>query len=268
VRPASIAHCLGETVMVFLGEPPATAYDLRFSVLGFPTRVHPLFWLIALIMGLGGSSEPRAMVIWVAVVFVSILIHELGHAVLFRLCGFGARIVLYTFGGLAIPEGRTHGGGPLSLLPGWGQHALISFAGPAAGFLLAGGILAALQLSGHAVELRFQLPYLVDWDFQPLRSMPATHAIHQLLFVNIFWGLVNLVPVFPLDGGQIAQAILTRANPRQGVSQSLQLSMLCGVGMAVLAIVRFHSPYMAILFGVLAFQSFQALQGGAGRSSW
>ena len=62
---------------VFLAEPNQTPYDLHFSVLGFPVRVHPLFWLMGLIMGFG---DVMSVFISIVVAFVSILIHELGHA--------------------------------------------------------------------------------------------------------------------------------------------------------------------------------------------
>ena len=51
-----------------------------------------------------------------------------------------------------------------------------------------------------------------------------------MLYVNIFWGLVNLLPVYPLDGGQIARELLELASPADGVRQSLWLSVIAAVG--------------------------------------
>ena len=79
---------------MFLIEPQPTAYDLQFRVAGIPVRVHPLFWLMTLILGAQGKPGPE-LLIWVAVVFVSVLAHELGHACLHRYFGQPARIVLY-----------------------------------------------------------------------------------------------------------------------------------------------------------------------------
>src|SRR5438132_973156 len=92
---------------MLLAEPPRTPFDLNFQVLGFPVRVHPLFWLVGLLLGLGGGGEDAGirLVIWFAALFVSILIHELGHALMIRRFGRDAYIVLYAMGGLAI-EGR------------------------------------------------------------------------------------------------------------------------------------------------------------------
>ena len=64
--------------MFLFQPPPPTQYDLRFAIAGIPVRVHPLFWLITILFGF--SADLIQLLIWVFVVFVSILVHELGHA--------------------------------------------------------------------------------------------------------------------------------------------------------------------------------------------
>jgi stage IV sporulation protein FB len=81
-----------------------------------------------------------------------------------------------------------------------------------------------------------------------------------LLWVNIFWGLINLLPVFPLDGGNVARNILVQLDPMNGVRKSLWVSVITGGLIALLALVLLRSIYMAFLFGLLAFQSYQSLQ--------
>jgi Zn-dependent protease len=85
--------------------------------------------------------------------------------------------------------------------------------------------------------------------------------MYFLLSVNIFWGLINLVPVFPLDGGNVARYVLLQYDPRGGVRKSLWLSVVAGAIVALLGLIYFRSIYMAFLFGFLAFQSYQSLQG-------
>ena len=85
-------------------EPPRTPYDLNFPLFGFRVRVHPL--LLARGGTPRGESPGRGvqyLLIWIAVVFVSILVHELGHAIVFRGFGTNSHIVLWMFGGLAVP---------------------------------------------------------------------------------------------------------------------------------------------------------------------
>ncbi|HEX5472325.1 MAG TPA: hypothetical protein VFW73_10580, partial [Lacipirellulaceae bacterium] len=73
---------------MLIGEPPPTQVDLHFRLLGFPVRVHPFFWITTLLLGMGGGpADPVQTLVWVAVVFVSILFHELGHATLQRTFG-------------------------------------------------------------------------------------------------------------------------------------------------------------------------------------
>ena len=100
-----------------LQAPRETEYDLNFHFLGFAVRISWTFWLGALFIGFhlvqsmdnvfGPLSPGRAalFLLWTGCVFVSILIHELGHALAFRQFGIHSSIVLYHFGGLAIPTG-------------------------------------------------------------------------------------------------------------------------------------------------------------------
>src|SRR5678815_3236000 len=88
--------------------PPPTRYDLRFSLFGFPIRVSPLFWLIAVLLG-SSSGDPLQILIWVLVVFVSIVIHDWGHPRAFRRYGLGARSMLHFSGGLTVRESTLWG---------------------------------------------------------------------------------------------------------------------------------------------------------------
>ena len=115
---------------MLLGEPPRTQFELNFRLAGFPIRVTPWFWLATLLLGLGPTDNgaPDLLLPWMLAVFTSILIHELGHAVAFRAQGIPSHIVLYHFGGLAIPDGSaaTSGGRDSR------SRMIIAFAGPAA----------------------------------------------------------------------------------------------------------------------------------------
>ncbi len=244
--------------------PPATRYDLQFSIAGIPVRVHPLFWLIAFLFGFSANNLLYT-VIWVVVVFVSILIHELGHAFAFRRYGQRSSIVLHFMGGLTIPEqvswGRTWANVALSPR----QEILISLAGPFSGFLFAALVLGAVIAAGGSATVNWLLGFIP----LPSPSLPFGGAflnlfVITLLSVNIFWGLINLVPVYPLDGGNVARYALLQYDPRDGIRKSLWLSVIAGGVVAVAGLVFFGSIYMAFLFGFLAFQSFQSLQSRFG----
>jgi hypothetical protein len=90
---------------VYLFEPARTQFDLNFNLFGIHVRVHPMFWLVTAILGWDFQDPQGGMkyvALWVVVVFISILIHEMGHVLMGRIFGSDGHIVLYGFGGLAI----------------------------------------------------------------------------------------------------------------------------------------------------------------------
>ena len=247
---------------MLLADPPPSQGDLHFRVLGIPVRVHPWFWGISLLMGMGLGSkraDPVNTLIWVVVVFVSILVHELGHAFLQRFYGGRPRITLYGMGGLAICDDCDRS--PRSQI-------LISLAGPMAGFLLAALVVAVLAATGHFRGFRFDLWPIDRTFYDPIEILqdntvkfsPRDTMINDLLWVNIFWGLVNLLPVYPLDGGRVSREVLTISQPRRGIVQSLWLSIAAAGAVAVFGVIVLQSIFMAVFFGYLAYANYQTLQ--------
>src|SRR5687768_16401164 len=135
--------------MLLFQPPPPTRYDLRFTIAGFPVRVHPLFWLITLLFA--SSADLLLIPIWIFVLFVSILIHELGHALAFRRYGLNSQIVIHFAGGLTIPESTWWGSRWANVALGPNQNIFISLAGPGAGFLLAALVIAVVYIMGGSV---------------------------------------------------------------------------------------------------------------------
>ena len=70
------------------------------------------------------------------------------------------------------------------------------------------------------------------------------------------WGLVNLLPIYPLDGGQIAQQVFVLTNPQDAIRQSLILSVIVGGMMAVIAFVQWQSFFLAVFFLWLTYSNF------------
>lgn len=227
-----------------LAEPPPTQYDLRWRMLGMPIRVHPLFWLVTLVFGWRGAAGRWDLILaWIGCVFVSILVHEFGHALVARACGAtGVRVVLYAMGGLAIHEGGTRR---------W-QRIVELLMGPGAGFLLAGLTLLVSSLVLPRLET---VPFIV-------------HVIvMDLLLINIFWGIVNLLPVYPLDGGQVTWEVLDARRRRERRVLTHKIS----IGVALLVVAGalgldygLHLAgdgwFPAILFGLLAFDNYRLMQ--------
>lgn len=250
---------------MLIAEPPRTQFDLNFRVAGFHVRVHPFFWLMTLLLG-ARDGDPLGLLIWAGVVFTSILVHELGHAFAMRHFGQDARIVLYLMGGLAIPESSAWGGGRRSR--GTWEQILISAAGPGAGFLLAALVAALVFVAGGAVHIVLAQGFLpIPFAVLPdTATDPWREAASGLLWVNIFWGLLNLLPVLPLDGGQIARELLCAHDPWQGMVRALTLSVAVGGAIAAFGLLALHERFLGILFGMLAFSNFMALRNMRGQS--
>jgi stage IV sporulation protein FB len=250
---------------VLLGEPPRTQYDLNFSLFGIPVRVHPWFWIVTLL--LGSRSDDAGMVItWVCAVFISILLHELGHAMVMRAYGFRPWITLYGLGGqtaynIDYSSRSNRGSGPLGQI-------LICLAGPGAGFLLAVVLTLAIAAAGYGDNILFVGPGKLQPVILGLFSPRVAILLNDVLYICVFWGLINLLPVYPLDGGQITREILMLFNPRDGIRQSLILSIFVAGLMAITGLVQWHSYFTALFFGYLAYSSYAALEAYSRRGPW
>ncbi len=245
-------------------EPPRTPWDLNFPLFGIPVRIHPMFWLVAILLGMNSATAVE-LATWVVAVFLSILVHELGHAVAARSYGYDPWITLYTMGGLTSFGTSSYRSGNAGSL---GQ-ILICLAGPAAGFALAGVLYFALRLAQINVDVSVGWPHLVQISVPEIHRFAAlSDFIRQMFFANIFWGLINLLPVYPLDGGQISREVFTKINPFEGERWSLALSLATACLFAVTAYVQWHSIYTAVFFAYLAYWSYAALSMGSGPGSW
>jgi Zn-dependent protease len=221
----------------------------------FPVRITPWYWLFSLVLCAGPSGGDLAMLFLSMVAFfIALLVHELGHAVAYRIFGRESSITLTHFGGYVAPfENWARTSRPMTP---W-RDVFVSAAGPGAGFLLGGAILVAVVAAGRGtvVDLLF---FAVRIPGEPLPARAALMVI-VLLFATFGWGLMNLVPCWPLDGGRIAERLLVMRDRRDGARQAVILAIIAALGMIVWALLR-SETYLMILFGLLAAQNYQRLQ--------
>lgn len=251
---------------MLLGEPGKTEFDFSFNVLGFNVRVHPGFFIISLLFGRHLVSGPGintgvGVLMGIAIFFVSILVHELGHSLAFRRFGIHSRIVLHWMGGLAIPEqgiGRRQG-----RLNNY-QAIFVSLAGPVAGLLLGFILIAVAVAITKGPPKYYWLGIVPVFKFAEPTLMLA--VLQGGILVNIFLNIINLVPIFPLDGGQVSRNLLEIFDPRDGTRKALILSM----GAAVLCGVLGYTSgdiYIAFFCFYMAYQNFQMLSA-SGQRPW
>ena len=211
-------------------QPPRNPLALRFRLGPIPVTVEPSFWIIALLFGLWGGFGVAAL-IWVPIVFFSILAHELGHALAALGLGRHPAIRLYSFGGVTFYESG------LSRL----RSIAVSVAGPLAGFA-AGGVV------------------LISQVVFPARSVLGQQAVLQLLFVNFGWGLFNLLPVLPLDGGHVLLGVLGPKRQRTALLLGGIFGVLVAVGAGLARHLNTHADplFVVLLFSMLAFRNLQS----------
>jgi Zn-dependent protease len=198
-----------------------------------PLKVSPFFWVTAGIIGFinsrGTGQTLLLTLIWIGVIFVSILVHEYGHALTSRYFGQQPSIQLVAFGGLTIPEGKR--------LRGW-REFLVVLNGPLFGFLLF--LVFLLILSLGVIENPY-IPY----------------PVKIFTWVNLFWTVVTLLPVMPLDGGQLLRVILESIFGAKG----LKYAIFSGMVLSILCALTFFfigGFLIGAIFFLFAFQNFDA----------
>ena len=202
----------------------------HFSIAGIPIRIEWSFWLIAVFLGYRARTG-WLLVAWVAIVLVSILVHELGHAVALRVFHQRPHVVLHAFGGL------TYGS---SAYRSRAQSIVVSAAGPLAAFLLL-GVPAWLALD----------PFWQYTDYE------RWVIVNDIAWVNIAWSIVNLLPILPLDGGNIAASIV-------GPHAARLLSMVTAFGAATyfFSTGNQFGGFFLMMFAIMNFASYQQEKAG------
>jgi stage IV sporulation protein FB len=213
---------------------------LRFTLFKFPVHVHWLFWILCFFLGGGLRTQTRDdmvdVLIFCTVAFAAMLIHELGHAVAARRFGAHPWIVLHGLGGVTFLGQRGFSRR---------QQILISLSGPGAGLVSA----ALVYLFFHALRGSFSR-MTVEW-------------VVLFLEVSVFWSVANMLPILPLDGGQVLRDILGPSRIRL----ACWIGMITALLAALAALILQGSLWNTALLGFLAYANFKGtrMMGGVHR---
>jgi hypothetical protein len=124
-------------------------------------------------------------------------------------------VVLYFGGGLTVPESLAWGGRRADTFLAPYLEMIVSLAGPAANIALAGLVLAGVLATGGSVRMTLLFGLLpFPWASLPYGGAFAAGAVWAFLWVNLFWATLNLMPVYPFNGGLLARRLRARLDPR------------------------------------------------------
>lgn len=208
-----------------------------FTLANIPVRVNP--WLFLLLFMLGRGLQPKGLLLFVPCAVLSLLVHEFGHALVARRYKLNPEILLHGWGGLTAHQRAS--------TPG--QEAKIIAAGPFAGLLL------------------FGTSYLVN-RYVALPPGAPTAVFGLLEDINFYWSIFNLMPMWPLDGGQLLRLGAMKIwQPARG-ERIAHIASIVVVGLVAFFAYQagFGGPLMLIMLGLTAWQNFQALSAAPGAS--
>lgn len=212
--------------MLRLGSLGKTSIDLDLSFI--------ILIVFFVAMNYNAELGVQYALIWIPVIFLSVLIHELAHAGAIAALGFGSsQIILGGMGGATFNQRRARP---------W-QELVISVAGPASSFALA--FVVSLMMNNFAV----------------MQQDPMLRVLLPLLVLaNIFWGMFNLIPVAPLDGGHAVRSFLRMfLDERQAFVGAIWVAFIGGGAIAVYAAMR-GQFFIALFIAWFLYQNFQAWQ--------
>ncbi|MCU0705981.1 MAG: site-2 protease family protein [Fimbriiglobus sp.] len=240
-----------------IGVDSSSPLDLRFRLGPIPVTIGLMFWIFTGIFGfMSVQNLPQGalfinLLVWVGCVLVSILVHELGHVLAFRFFGSWASITLHGFGGYALA--------PDPPAAAW-KRMLVSLAGPVAGFTLF-GIVFGVTLALRGTEL----------------NVYVVHALVFLWWINLFWNIFNLLPILPLDGGNVCRELLATFRVRSADTIAAGVGFLFALVLAIYGALWYArllpeaaadlipswlrpGPMMTLWFALFAVDNYQRMQ--------
>ncbi|MEO8876195.1 MAG: hypothetical protein ABI461_11455 [Polyangiaceae bacterium] len=204
-----------------------------FSLGKIPVTVHLPFLFMGVIFGASLGNNIAVLAMWLAILFVSVMAHELGHAFTGIAFGLSPRIDLHGMGGTTSWRHKD---------VGTAKKILISIAGPAVGITF-GGLLYLMQ--GQLMDSAI--------------SHTAKIAVILLIEVNLYWGLLNLLPMMPLDGGNAMAHALGAALGEKGIRVAHVISLIVAVAAGLFAFIFGYGWWPLLLAGMFAFQNIRAI---------
>ncbi len=210
------------------------------TIFGFPIVIDGTLVLLLAVLVLWELQEGLLAfgqsMLFYGVILASVIVHEVGHAVAIRRLNLGESIIILSgLGGITKYQGT----------PNSRQGVLVALAGPGLGMAL-GGIALPFWLTASA------------WA-----PPTAEHVFFLLVMVNLGFNLANLLPVYPLDGGQVLRFLLLDRLPR---AKALQITAIVGTmiltaaGVTLYVYSGFSSIFVWLIIAIIASENMRLWQ--------
>lgn len=210
------------------------------SIGGTAIWLRPSFFiLVALFVFIDLDSRVTLAhaLMWIPVILISVLVHELAHAGAIAAFGYGSSTI--ELGGWGGQTSNARSSRP------W-HEIVISAAGP----------LSSLALGG--------LFFLAFVLFHDAMSPDVFAFVRLMLWANVAWAIFNMLPIFPLDGGQVlfnALCHFIENHKALGVTVALSIVLALGLGLGALWARMFFVAIVSASLLVQNWQTWQALRG-------
>ncbi len=215
--------------------PPTLALSFRLG--SIPIRVDPWLLVLSAMIGLGVGRGPLGVAAAAAALLATVFVHELAHAVAIRSLG-GTAVVHLSLLRNALAD-------RIASLPAIAR-TLASLAGPAASLSLGAAVIGVARIRAPASEV-------------------GAEALRYFGFINVAWGLLNVLPILPLDGGHALVAILDRTTKGRGEQPARWVSLGSAVALG-LAAARARAVLPLFICGIWAIQNARALRTSSERN--
>ena len=225
-------------------------------IAGIDIYIHATFLLLIYLVGIsywnqvGTVAAVISGVGYILALFLCVVLHEFGHSLTARRYGIETRnITLLPIGGVASLE---------KMPDDPRQEINVAIAGPAVNFVIA--TLLYLYLSATNNQAAAEPLSLTEGSF-----------LYRLMLMNIFLGLFNLLPAFPMDGGRVLRATLAlRMDHAKATQKAAAVGQFLAVGMGLLGIM--YNPFLLFIavfiwFGASVESSAEQLKSILGHAS-
>ncbi|HET7440626.1 MAG TPA: site-2 protease family protein [Terriglobales bacterium] len=173
-------------------------------IFGVDVRIHITFLFLLVFVWMtesashGPTGAARGLAL-VGIIFGCVILHELGHAIIAAPSGLAAKsLILLPIGGITFQDQSKASEKMLAASAEWRRDIRIAVAGPLLSLLI--GVISGSILLAVAPEIHL-------WMKPPVHS---NHLLRSFVWVNIYLGLMNLLPAYPLDGGRVLRALFSR----------------------------------------------------------